>query len=406
MLVRTLSCRSSGSAELRSIRRRSQDEPIAILPPKKLSPLPYDVLRLAFFHAVSSTTDPREREHLCYSIAQLSSDWTSFGLRLLYSTRLTFRKKRFPSPTKKRFSRFYRAIATDSPGLAGSVTWLKLDLKLPGAKLRSLLRGCPALRSLALEHGGLHLDHLQDIETLSLQHVSLWGDPNSLLRPPSPSPPMPANETLVFRSLTTLILSSVFFAASSLPRFLAPSALPHLKRLTTNDLITWSDTPLRDALFALFPQLTHLRILDPLRYTRHHLLRCTSLQHLSVAELPKNAASLRHVLPFLNASPTPLKSLTLHTTKIAKRSTLPDALGPLSRGLVLALCERRASVRELERLELSGPGWAAPGSVSEAVGLVGDICALRDMEMVVRTGERDVKDEWVDRAMDDEGGEG
>ncbi|GAA5838942.1 hypothetical protein JCM11251_003744 [Rhodosporidiobolus azoricus] len=364
--------------------------------------LPYDVLRDIFERAIETFETSKERQSVCLIIATLSSDWTDFGLRHLYSGQLTFHAKRF-QPKKKRFSTFYKAIRKDD-SLACAVTWLQVDLKLMKDRLTPLLASCPCLRHLGLEKGELELCHLHaamSISSLSLSLTTIVGNMPFIVKATRPTYPYSLNSLPLFLpNLLSLSLSSVWFNASTISKILDITCLPNLTHLTTQQVFAWSEMPLRDSLFALSAHLTHLTILDPLRWTRHALLRCGSnLQHLRIAELPRNAASLRHVLPFLNASPHPLRTLAIHAHKIPKRATLPDSLSILARGLILGITEKRTSLRGLVRLTLSGPGWAS-SEMSVTLGLLGSVCALKDVQLVFKL-EAEAKEEWVDKAARD-----
>ncbi|GAA5899366.1 hypothetical protein JCM6882_009100 [Rhodosporidiobolus microsporus] len=377
-LVRSLSCRSERSTEAETLFTTESRSTTAT----EISPqaLPYDVLRVIFELAIEDTDSPKERQQTCLTIAALSSDWTEVGLRSLYSSQLTFQTKRF-AHKKKRFSRFYKTLLRDD-GLASAVTWLKVDLKLVKERLTPLLASC--------------------ISTLSLHSLTVLGDTPFLVKAIRPTYPYSLNSLPLFLpNLLSLTLSAVWFNASTISKFLSDTCLPALTHLTTSQVYAFNETVLRDGFFSLSAQLTHLTILDPLRWTRHALLRCgPSLAHLRVAEFPRSPSSLRHVLPFLNASPHPLKTLAIHAQKIPKRPSLPDSLSILARGLILGITEKRASLAELEELTLSGQGWAT-SEMGVTIGLLGSVCALKDVKLVVQL-EEDAKQEWVEK-VDREG---
>ncbi|GAA5851397.1 hypothetical protein JCM8547_004232 [Rhodosporidiobolus lusitaniae] len=394
-LARSLSCRSESSdpAHLLYTCETQSTAPTELQP----QALPFDVLHAVFLSALDSADSVKERQQLCLNIALLSSDWTPFALRQLYNSQLTFRMKRFSSK-KKRFSRFYRSV-TRQGRLASAVTWLKVDLKLAKERLTALLASCEALQYLGLLDGETHISHLHaasGIKTLYLDNVELNVASSSFFRPADPLVALP----LCFPRLSQLIISTTWFTTPAIGKLLTPTVLPSLKNLTTAGVFSWSEPALRDALLTLSPVLTSLTVLDPLRWTRHALLRCApSLVHLRISELPKNGSSLRHLLPFLNASPFPLQTLTIHAQKIARRPSTPDTLAVLARGLILGLTERRTSLEGLQKLTLSGPGWTTE-QIKESVDLLKSVCGMREVEAAVEKEEEDVREEWVERAME------
>ncbi|BGP16004.1 hypothetical protein JCM10213_005445 [Rhodosporidiobolus nylandii] len=403
MLRRSISSRSRRSTEpgtaLSAVETRST-APTEFLP----QALPYDVLRHIFSLAVLSTSEPKERQHLCLTIAALSSDWTEVGLRFLYASRLTFKSKRFrPSSRtkKKQFACFYSAVL-GAERLASAVTWLKVDVGLVKGRLTELLTACKAIKVLGLKGGELPICHLHAATTvtcLSLEVVTLVAEPPVFQS--SLTFPYTLNKyPLYLPDLTSLTLSNVWFNSAVVGKVLSPLSLPSLTHLTTDQVFAWNEVTLRDAFFSLCPKLTHLTSLDPLRWTRHALLRCgETLTHLRIAETPKNATSLRHILPFLNASPHPLKTLHIYAGRISQRSSQLDAAAVLARGLILAVCERRTSVIELGTLTLAGPGWVVSEMI-ETLGLLGSVCALKSVEFKVKLEQQDLRAEWLDKALE------
>ncbi|GAA6002348.1 hypothetical protein JCM10207_001076 [Rhodosporidiobolus poonsookiae] len=387
-LSRSLSCRSDESSSdscFDTIETRST-APTELHPPV----LPIDVLLDIFSLAVEATPSAKDRQALCLSIATLSSDWTDIGLRLLYSSHLSFRAKLFSS-RKKRFSRFYRTVLSDDY-LASAVQSLTIDTTLVGDKLTALLGCCTGLKKLGLQKGEVPICHLHSasrVTSLSLSGLSLTADSPRFFKSSLPYPFTLADLPLVFPHLTHLTLSLVWLTAPVVPKVLDATVFPALTHLTTASILSWTTHGVRDGLFALSPPLTHLTILDPLRWTRHALLRCTitsPLLHLRVAEAARQPASLRHVLPFLVAAPHSLQTLHLHARAIPKRATHTgpgggNALPVLTRGLILALCERRESVVELKKLTLGGPGWKDVPALRESIELLVGVAGTRGVEV-------------------------